>query len=152
MTARSSLIDTFASEITSFGTMTVYLPAALLLERLISGIWMPVLGSLLLTEVLCGAFKVIYPTARPIPRPDKGLYGRYDAGSFPSIHTARAAAFAVSFSLVHPDMLLSWLSAAIVLGVAWSRIRLGHHHLHDVIGGALAGGIIAVATASFLLR
>ncbi len=152
MTARSSLIDTFASEITSFGTMTVYLPTALLLERLIGGIWMSVLGSLFLTEILCGAFKIIHPTTRPIPRSGKGVYGRYDAGSFPSIHTARAAAFAVSFSLVHPDMLLSWLSAAIVLGVAWSRIRLGHHHLHDVIGGAVAGGVIAFVTASFLFR
>ncbi len=87
----------------------------------------------------------------------KNLFGRArpeeilvhsDFGSFPSGHTANAAAIAVTFGVLIPRLWVWIAGAAYVALMAWSRTLLGAHWLSDTIGGALIGaGVVLVLWA-----
>ena len=70
------------------------------------------------------------------------------SGSFPSGHSASAAAFAVGASLEMPGLAapLGLLAAA----VCWSRVYTGMHYPSDVLAGAVVGvGAAAVLSRTF---
>ncbi len=104
------------------------------------------------TTVLAGAIvnpvRVLTGRVRPTAREAKGWKGPWKDGkwvggkhartSFPSAHTTVIAAF------VTPLVLLTrrrrWQAAwLLVIGVGWSRMYLGVHHLSDVVVGATVG-------------
>ena len=63
--------------------------------------------------------------------------GRHHYSSFPSAHTAIAAAFVAPLVALGPRLSVSaW---AVVLLIGWSRVYLGVHHLSDVTVGAILG-------------
>lgn len=69
--------------------------------------------------------------------------------SFPSGHSASAAAFATGAALEVPA--LGPPLAFLALGVAWSRVRVGVHRPIEVIAGASLGIAVAL-TAKRLVR
>jgi membrane-associated phospholipid phosphatase len=81
----------------------------------------------------------------------QGWYGPYHAGkltigepkfnSFPSGHTATAVGFAGVLLLARPWLGIPALLAA--LGIAWSRMLLGAHHLSDVTVATLFAILVA---------
>ena len=79
----------------------------------------------------------VVPLARRLLRPPVTT-------SFPSGHSASAAAFATAVALESP-----WLGAAVVpvaVGVAVSRVYTGAHYPGDVLAGVALGAGIAAAT------
>lgn len=65
-----------------------------------------------------------------------------DAGSFPSVHSARAFALALAYApLVGDDRAVAGLFGAAGL-VAWSRVYLRRHHVSDTIAGAVLGLVV----------
>ena len=64
--------------------------------------------------------------------------------SFPSGHSASAAAFATGVALESP--LAGALIAPVALGVGYSRVHVGVHYPGDVVAGMAVGGGIALAT------
>ncbi len=69
-----------------------------------------------------------------------------DPFSFPSGHSAASTAVATSLSLGHPW--LAPLALPLAALVCASRVRLGAHHLTDVVAGAALGlaGALVVRT------
>lgn len=67
--------------------------------------------------------------------------------SFPSGHSASAAAFATGVALESPRA--GALLAPLAVGVAYSRLHTGAHWLSDVVGGTVLG--VAVAGAGRLI-
>ena len=68
------------------------------------------------------------------------------SGSFPSGHTASAAAFALAVTTEKP--LLGAAVLPLAGAVAYSRVHTGAHWFSDVLGGVLIGaGVVAVTTA-----
>jgi diacylglycerol kinase family enzyme len=63
--------------------------------------------------------------------------------SFPSGHSASAAAFAVGAGLEWPAVALP--IGAVAAGVAWGRVHTGVHYPGDVLAGATLGGLAAWA-------
>ncbi len=69
-----------------------------------------------------------------------------DPFSFPSGHSAAATAVSSTLALTHPQLAPLVLPLAAI--VCFSRVRLGVHHVTDVVAGAALGlaGTLAVWT------
>jgi membrane-associated phospholipid phosphatase len=88
---------------------------------------------------------------RESPKIEQGWYGPYHNGqitignskynSFPSGHTATAVGFAGVLLLARPW--LGVIGMVIALGIGWSRMLLGAHHLSDVTVAALIALLVA---------
>ncbi len=106
--------------------------------------WLLLAGMIFI--VLAGyGIRVFYFKARPNKEEYGNWFERLDSSSFPSIHAARAAFYALFFNGVFGNVLV--LALLVVLGalVCYSRIRLKKHDWSDV-----AGGIVLGAAAYFL--
>jgi membrane-associated phospholipid phosphatase len=74
--------------------------------------------------------------------------------SYPSSHTAIAAAFYVVLAIFIARSTLpgrAWLASAIVVlavAIMWSRLALGAHYLTDILGGILWGCTIVAILAA----
>lgn len=105
--------------------------------------WAAVAGSWILAE----ASKYLFDRSRPHDS-DIGiapLVKTPSSSSFPSGHSATAAAGAISLSAAYPG--LAPVFAAAGLAVMFSRIYLGVHYPSDVLAGAAIGVICAVLLA-----
>jgi undecaprenyl-diphosphatase len=101
--------------------------------------WAAVAGSWILAE----ASKHLFNRARPHAS-DMGiapLVKTPSSSSFPSGHSATAAAGAVSLSAAYPVLALAF--AAVGLITMFSRIYLGVHYPSDVLAGAAIGMVCA---------
>lgn len=65
-----------------------------------------------------------------------------ESGSFPSGHSASAAAFATGVALESPR--IGALTAPVAGAVAYSRLHTGAHWLSDVLGGVVIGAGVAL--------
>jgi membrane-associated phospholipid phosphatase len=73
-----------------------------------------------------------------------------ESASFPSGHSASAAAFAVSVGQVVPRLRLPLRVAAVI--VAFSRVYTGVHYPGDVVVGAVVGSLAGRAISVIALR
>lgn len=120
-----------------------WLRDAIYLRQAISAIGLTVLMSMLAVT----AIKYIVRRERPQP-PGEFVAFKHDAYSFPSGHSARLMALAVSAIAFAPGF--GWLLVAVTLGVAVARVSVGIHYLVDIIGGLIVGTIVAWGTLMIL--
>ncbi|MFA5129748.1 MAG: phosphatase PAP2 family protein [Patescibacteria group bacterium] len=64
------------------------------------------------------------------------------SGSFPSSHTAIAAAIAAAITTTHP--IIGCIACIIAIVIAFGRVAAGMHYPSDVIGGAAIGLLSAL--------
>jgi len=91
--------------------------------------------------VLAGAISIMLKDVFRLPRPAGSVpdtIGRY---GFPSTHTSVSFAGA---SLLNSRILYLWASL-----IALSRIVLGVHHIHDIVGGLLLGLLLGTAARAY---
>jgi len=139
-------LNNFFSSVTLFGTIPFFMLVIILFVRFNQSLALQLLVAMFVTEGICALIKIIWPTRRPIPRPAQKLFEKYDAGSFPSIHSARIVALATLTNIQYADVLLLSVSTILALSVGYSRIYLGYHRYWDVFAGFCIGVIIAILT------
>ncbi|MCS7224176.1 MAG: phosphatase PAP2 family protein [Armatimonadetes bacterium] len=91
--------------------------------------------TLVVNQITLEALKILVRE----PRPD---FTNKD--SFPSGHSAAAAAFAFSWIRARLPLGTLWLAFSVLVGL--SRILVGAHWIHDVVGGWALGYLITEAT------
>ena len=120
----------------SFSLILIASLALFLVDRRLA--WAMVV-SVIAVELVGGAIKLVAYRVRPDRQRYAGFLEKVDSGSFPSIHTARAA---TALTLIYlygrrPEALL--IGAPILVLVGVSRILLKRHYLVDVLAGGLFG-------------
>ncbi|MDH6574498.1 phosphatase PAP2 family protein [Kitasatospora sp. MAP5-34] len=105
-------------------------------------------GSVLLASATANIFAK-GATRRPRPEIDpvpvvRRLLRQPVSSSFPSGHSASAAAFATGLALESP--LLGVVAAPVAAGVMASRVYVGVHYPGDVLAGAALGAAVAALT------
>ena len=147
-------VDSFFLAVTWLGSLHVLLPAALAVAALpVAGsrryeFLLPV-ASLGLSVVLVHLLKLL--VRRPRPQVELLLVTLPADWSFPSAHTAQAAAFFLAVALIArrrlptgPAVATISVALCIVVLVGWSRVHLQVHYLSDVLAGGLIGALIAL--------
>jgi len=105
--------------------------------------------SVLLTMGLVTLIKYLVRRERP-RLPGEFVVFPYDRYSFPSGHSARMVALAVSALFFYP--LFGWVLVMITLGVAIARIAVGIHYFSDVMVGICVGIFVAWGSLPLLLQ
>lgn len=90
-------------------------------------------------EVIGSLIKLVARRTRPDNQSGTSFLERIDSGSFPSIHTARAAAVAFLVAARAESLRFTIVIAATVTVVGISRVILKRHHVSDVVAGAALG-------------
>ncbi len=115
-----------------------------------------------LTMVLCdqfssGLIKPFFERLRPSHHPDfKDLVdivreNRGGGFSFISGHATNSFGFAVFLSLIFRNRWLTGVALVWATVISYSRIYLGVHFISDVVGGMLAGTLIAMIMYTLLI-
>jgi undecaprenyl-diphosphatase len=143
-------MDLFFFYITWFGSILVLLPAgaaliALFRKALAFSDMILLMGGLLGASLLAHILKILFARPRPTVVTDMMVNMPPDF-SFPSAHTAQAAAFFVALGLVasralpgKPGAAVWLLCGLLICSVGLSRIYLKVHYVSDVIAGAALG-------------
>lgn len=148
MTLEQALIG-FATQVTHLGSLGFW--SAVLVLFVLAGGPRAAIGRVAAALFMAAVATHLLKMALGVPRPDPAsahIAMPLD-GSFPSGHTAQAAAVCWSLLVVAgrcrpgPAAL-----ALIVVGlVAWSRVKLGVHRVEDVVAGTALGTVAAIGTS-----
>jgi diacylglycerol kinase family enzyme/membrane-associated phospholipid phosphatase len=109
----------------------------------VRGIGSLALSSALVNVVLKRVFGRVRPDLEGVQN-SRALRRAPHTLSFPSGHSASAAAFAAGVALESP--VAGALIAPVALGVGYSRVHVGVHYPGDVVAGMAVGGAVALAT------
>ena len=132
-------LSTFADH----GKLWLVISLALGLQRgqqrrgAVRGLGSLVFSSALVNVVLKRVFGRVRPDLATVAT-DRSLRRAPHTLSFPSGHSASAAAFATGVALESP--LAGALIAPVALGVGYSRVHVGVHYPGDVLAGMAVGG------------
>src|SRR4051812_35241750 len=100
-------------------------------------------SSLLVNAVLKRFFRRVRPDLASV-HGSRALKRSPHTLSFPSGHSASAAAFATGVAMESP--VAGALIAPVALGVGYSRVHVGVHYPGDVVAGMAVGSAMALAT------
>ena len=151
--------DSFFLFITWLGSLYVLIPASLMIwlwskATGFSGGKLPLLG-LIATTIAVHLLKLLF--RRPRPESTELLLPMPGDWSFPSAHSAQAAAFFLCLALVASrtlsplaSMLGIGLCLTLTLAVGWSRVYLRVHYPSDVVAGFILA--VVMVTALHLLN
>jgi diacylglycerol kinase family enzyme/membrane-associated phospholipid phosphatase len=138
-------LSTFANH----GKLWLLIGAVLGLQRgqlrraAVRGIGSLALSSALVNVVLKRIFGRVRPDLAAV-HSSRALRRAPHTLSFPSGHSASAAAFAAGVAMESP--VAGALIAPVALGVGYSRVHVGVHYPGDVVAGMAVGGAVALAT------
>lgn len=98
---------------------------------------------LIIIEFIGALSKLIFFKKRPDHQKFSNLLEKIDAGSFPSIHSARIVLLVLSIYHFYTSLFVLIWGIIIILLVGYSRNFLKRHYFIDVLVGYLVGFIIS---------
>jgi undecaprenyl-diphosphatase len=102
--------------------------------------------ALIMLYAIISIVRLFFFRTRPDKQKYSGFFTKIDAGSFPSLHSARATVLAIVTGTAFPDIAIRAVLALGVLAVVVTRVVLKRHYISDVIAGVALGGIVAWLT------
>lgn len=142
MKAFSYYLNSVMKDVTCFGGVTFY--AVLLVFSYFYDMrvfWTLLVGGVLMYAVNV-PLKLVFYKDRPKKIEYKAMWEKFEASSFPSVHSARAVFLALVFWTLPVPFILRAFVVLIALLVMASRVWLKKHFLSDVIAGIVSGLVV----------
>lgn len=130
-------------DFTSFGNPFILLIIATIFIGVSLKLLYIALG-LLIVELFCWVIKFFYYKKRPKEEVHSNILERINAGSFPSLHSARSSFIFVSLFLLADNIILKIIFIILIALVGLTRISLKKHYRSDVIAGYIIGIAISL--------
>jgi len=145
-------LNNFIEKVSAIGSIYIYLLIVLFLYSLsITQIANILLLALIILYIMSVPIRAIFFRERPIPDKYSNYIEKLKAGSFPSLHSARATIMFLTFSFMFIYEIYTILLLTIVyILILISRIRKKRHYISDVTGGVIIG-LIAFLIAEVLV-
>ncbi|MDD5649957.1 MAG: phosphatase PAP2 family protein [Candidatus Nanoarchaeia archaeon] len=128
--------------ITAMGSFLFLLIIALLFLNFNTKLSLILIIGLIIIETIGALFKIFFFKKRPDHQKYSNLLEKVDAGSFPSIHSARIVLLVLSIYHFYTSLFILIFGIVMILLVGYSRISLKRHYLIDILFGYLMGVII----------
>lgn len=109
-------------------------------------VFQQLLIGIVLLYALVAVIRLVFFRRRPDRQRYTGFFTKIDAGSFPSMHSARATVLALVLSQAFKNPLVCALLALSVLAVVATRVMLKRHYVSDVVGGIIVGLAVGIIT------
>lgn len=136
-------LDEVMRDTTAMGGLAIYgFVAVLFLLVGRADVFAQLLVGVVLLYAIIAAIRLLFFKVRPDRQRYKGIFTKIDAGSFPSMHSARATVLAIILAQFFTNPLARALLVLGVLGVVVTRVLLKRHDVTDVIGGVVVGAVI----------
>lgn len=103
------------------------------------------IGIVLLYAVI-SPLRLLFFRIRPDHSSYAGLFTKIDAGSFPSMHSARSTLLAIVLGTVFNSALAWALLALAVVAILATRVMLKRHYVTDILGGIVVGVLVGWLT------
>jgi|SRR3989344_5749826 len=130
-------IDEMIRDFTAFGNPVVLgLLILLFLGLTLKSLYLIV--GLIAIDLVCNLIKLFFFRHRPVKKDFSNFLEKIDAGSFPSIHSARSSFVFISFFFL-TSFPVNWIFLLLILVVGLTRILLKKHYLFDVLAGYAIG-------------
>ena len=139
-------------DITSLGSLYIYMIIALIFLFLGDYVLFLRFGfGAVFTFLISVIIRLIYFKERPNKQEYSNLFEKIDAGSFPSIHAARASFMFLILNNYFQNILIAIFLLLIALLVLYSRIYLKKHDIVDVGGGIIIGLVLGFLALNFIV-
>jgi membrane-associated phospholipid phosphatase len=113
--------------------------------------WQLIVG-LALAYAITVTTRMVFFRRRPDKQAYHGIIGRFDASSFPSLHSMRASLLAALLALYFNNDLLTALFALCAVGVGVARVVQKRHFISDVVVGLIVGVLLAFLSVWLVAR
>lgn len=136
-------LDEVMRDTTALGGLALYGFVAVLFGLLgNTAVFVQLVVGLVLLYAVISPIRLLFFRTRPDKQKYSGFFTKIDAGSFPSMHSARVMVLAVVLWYFFTESFVRALLVLGVLGVLITRIALKRHRAVDVIGGVVIGVIV----------
>ncbi len=142
MKAFSYYLNSVMKDVTALGGVTFY--AVLLVFSLFMSMpvfWMLAAG-LFLMYIINVPLKLVFYKDRPNKMGYKALWEKFEASSFPSVHSARAVFLALVFWTTSAALPLKAFVVLLAALIMVSRVWLKKHFWSDVVAGIASGLVV----------
>ncbi len=137
------MIDSFWRDVTGFGSLILFIVFIIGSYALGEyGLAQQLFAALFLCYLIAFPIKVFFFKRRPDNQQYSNLLEKFDAASFPSVHSMRAVSLAMVLSAYANNVIFTILVIIITAGVMYTRVRLKKHFPVDVFWGTMLGGVI----------
>ncbi|RJQ20568.1 phosphatase PAP2 family protein [Candidatus Woesearchaeota archaeon] len=109
------------------------------------------LAGLVIGYVIASSLRLLFWRKRPDKEKYHNVLSKIDAGSFPSMHSMRAAMLVTVLMMQFQRPVAYVVFGLAGLSVLWMRVYQKRHFTGDVIAGAVLGVVIIIGIAFALL-
>src|SRR3989338_938619 len=142
MKAFSYYFNSVMKDVTAFGGITFYAVLLVFSYFYSMNVFWTLLAGLFLMYIINVPLKLLFFKHRPAKMEYKAVWEKFEASSFPSVHSARIVFLALVFWTTASPLALKAFVIPVAVLVMSSRIYLKKHFLSDVAAGIASGLVV----------
>ncbi len=142
MKAFSYYLNSVMKDVTALGGVTFYVVLMVSSYFYSTGVFWMLVAGLFLMYIINVPLKLLFFRHRPSRMEYNAVWEKFEASSFPSVHSARIVFLALVFWTTSADVLLKAFVILVAALVMVSRVWLKKHFWSDVAAGIVSGLVV----------